>query len=64
MANVKKGQTVSEPEWWRHLRAWKRVFWKKQRQAFKRAARREAGRLSWREIERDGTHRDGRSDGA
>jgi hypothetical protein len=45
MANVKKEQTVTPPEWWRHLRAWKLVFWKKQRQAFKRAARWEARAL-------------------
>lgn len=34
MANVKKGQTVRAPEWWKHLRAYgKRTFWKKQRAA-------------------------------
>ena len=28
MANVKKGQLVRAPEWWKHLRWVKRVFWK------------------------------------
>ncbi len=36
MANVKKGITVSPPEWWKHLRWVKRKFWKKQRGADKR----------------------------
>lgn len=39
MANVKKGQTVKPPEWWRHLRWAKRIFWKKQRKADKRDLR-------------------------
>jgi len=33
MANVKQGQTVRPPQWWRHLRDWKRVFWRRQRRA-------------------------------
>jgi hypothetical protein len=33
MANVKKGTTVPPPQWWKHLRSWKRIFWKKQRKA-------------------------------
>jgi hypothetical protein len=33
MANVKKGQTVPPPQWWKHLRDWKRIFWRKQRKA-------------------------------
>jgi hypothetical protein len=28
MANVKKGQLVRPPEWWKHLRWVKRLFWK------------------------------------
>ena len=39
MANVKKGQSVSSPQWWKHLRDWKRFFWKKQRKADKQALR-------------------------
>jgi hypothetical protein len=35
MANVKQGQTVPAPQWWKHLKDWKRFFWKKQRQANK-----------------------------
>ena len=37
MANVKKGQLTPPPQWWRHLRDWKRVFWKRERRAAKRA---------------------------
>jgi hypothetical protein len=33
MANVKKGQTVPAPQWWKHLRDWKGVFWKRQRRS-------------------------------
>jgi len=36
MANVKKGTLTSPPQWWKHLRDWKRVFWKSERQAQKR----------------------------
>jgi len=27
---------VRSPQWWKHLRDWKRVFWKRDRQAAKR----------------------------
>lgn len=37
MANVKKGQTVAPPEWWKHLRWRKRAFWQAQRKADKQA---------------------------
>jgi hypothetical protein len=37
MATVKKGILAPAPQWWRHLRPfWKRLFWKRQRQADKR----------------------------
>jgi len=36
MANVKKGNLTSAPQWWRHLRGWKRVFWKSERKAQQR----------------------------
>jgi hypothetical protein len=36
MANVKQGQTVKSKQWWKHLREWKRTFWKSQRMADKR----------------------------
>ena len=39
MANVKKGQSVPPGKWWKHLRAWKRWFWKSERQAAAAAAR-------------------------
>lgn len=35
MANVKKGQMTKAPQWWKHLRDWKRVFWKTERKAHK-----------------------------
>jgi hypothetical protein len=37
MAHVKKGLSVRSPQWWKHLRDWKRVFWKRQRKADKGA---------------------------
>lgn len=33
MATVKKGTHVASPQWWKHLRDWKRTFWKKERKA-------------------------------
>jgi len=44
MASVKKGITVSSPQWWKHLKEWKRVFWKKQRMAFKEEIKNEQAR--------------------
>jgi len=35
MAHVKKGLSVRPPQWWKHLRDWKRVFWRRQRKADK-----------------------------
>jgi hypothetical protein len=38
MANVKNGQSVNAPQWWKHLRRYgKRQFWKRQRKADKAA---------------------------
>jgi len=42
MATVKKGILTAAGEWWKHLRWTKRVFWKRERQAAKRTARRDA----------------------
>ena len=42
MASVKKGNITPSPQWWKHLRDWKRVFWKKERKAQLRAIRKEA----------------------
>ena len=36
MAGVKKGNLKPPPQWWRHLRDWKRVFWKSERRAQQR----------------------------
>lgn len=36
MASVKKGTITPSPQWWKHLRDWKRVFWKRERKAHKR----------------------------
>jgi hypothetical protein len=41
MANVKKGQLTKAPEWWKHLRWVKRVFWKRERKAAQRHIARE-----------------------
>ena len=35
MANVKQGNATKPPQWWKHLRKWKRVFWKAERRAQK-----------------------------
>jgi hypothetical protein len=42
VANVKKGQLTAPPEWWKHLRWAKRVFWKRERRAARETARRDA----------------------
>ena len=33
LANVKKGQLTRPPQWWKHLRDWKKIFWRKERKA-------------------------------
>lgn len=33
MAQKRKGQLTPSPQWWKHLKDWKRVFWKSERQA-------------------------------
>jgi len=38
MATVKKGTMTHSPEWWKHLRETKRLFWKRERTAQKRDA--------------------------
>ena len=42
MANVKKGNLTTAPQWWIHLREFKRVFWKAERKAQQAAAKDEA----------------------
>jgi hypothetical protein len=41
MANVKKGNLTAPPQWWKHLRDWKRVFWKSERKAQQKEIRNE-----------------------
>jgi hypothetical protein len=36
MANVKQGTLTRPPQWWKHLKDWKRVFWKSERSAQKK----------------------------
>jgi len=36
MAHKKKGILTQAPQWWKHLREWKRIFWKAERQAQKK----------------------------
>lgn len=33
MANVKKGNVTASPQRWKHLKDWKRIFWKTERKA-------------------------------
>jgi len=41
MANVKQGNLTSPPQWWKHLKDWKRVFWKSERQEQKKVIKNE-----------------------
>lgn len=36
MANKKQGNLTPSPQWWKHLRDWKRIFWKSERNAQKK----------------------------
>ena len=42
MAHVKKGQLTAIREWRKHLRFWKRFYWKAERQEARRQAKEEA----------------------
>lgn len=42
MATVKKEMQTAIGEWWKHLRAHKRSFWKGERQAGKKIAAKES----------------------
>ena len=44
MATVKKGLLTAAGEWWKHLRWTKRLFWKGERQAGRKDARRQVER--------------------
>ena len=41
MANVKQGNKTRAPQWWKHLRDWKKVFWKSERQAQKESIKKD-----------------------
>lgn len=43
MATVKKGILTRAPQWWKHLRDWKRVFWKRERKAVRQDITRQSG---------------------
>jgi len=53
MANVKKGNVAPPPQWWKHLRDWKRVFWKRERRSqdelIKRSVESSQVRAGWAE---------------
>jgi len=36
MAHKQQGTLTRAPQWWKHLREWKRIFWKGERAAQKR----------------------------
>ena len=36
MASVKKGTLTRPPQWWKHLKEYKKFFWKSERQAYKK----------------------------
>ena len=60
MANVKKGNLAPPPQWWKHLRDWKRTFWKRERRSQDKQAKRDIGceiLEGIREIKRDETGR-------
>jgi hypothetical protein len=46
MAHVRKGQLTAIKEWRKHLRFWKRFFWKAERKEAQRQARREATEMT------------------
>lgn len=39
MATKKQGMHVGAPQWWKHLRRVKRLFWKRERRETKRDVR-------------------------
>lgn len=41
MANVKQGHLVKAGQWWKHLKDWKREFWKRNRKAGKKLIKKE-----------------------
>ena len=47
MATVKKGILTSSPEWWKHLRWTKRLFWKRERKAAQDEAKKQFIEARW-----------------
>lgn len=41
MAHVRKGHLVRSPQWAKHLKDWKRVFWSSHRMAERKLIKRE-----------------------
>jgi hypothetical protein len=41
MASVKQGTLTRPPQWWKHLKEYKRVFWKAERRAHKEQTRKD-----------------------
>jgi len=41
MATKKKGILTSAPQWWDHLKDWKKVFWSAERKAVQRQIKKE-----------------------
>lgn len=42
---AKAGIFNRAPQWWKHLRDWKRVFWKRERKAAKQSGKKEASHV-------------------
>lgn len=42
MAHNQQGNLVRAPQWWKHLKDWKRVWHKKQRQAYKEVVKKDS----------------------
>lgn len=38
---ARKSKLTKPRQWWKHMKAWKRVFWKEERKAYKQEVRRE-----------------------
>lgn len=36
-----KSKPVKPPQWWKHLKWYKRVFWRREREAYKKEIKRE-----------------------
>ena len=41
MAHKQQGNLTRSPQWWKHLKDWKRVWHKQERQAYKEVVKKE-----------------------